>query len=116
MLRRRFLVAFAAFIALAAAGGLISAAGATDRFIVVGSTTSTQDSGLFGWLLSSLGQQLGYPVPEGGAGELTAALVRRLSDRGAEVSCGAEVTEIVLRGGRATGVRTRECASAGARM
>ena len=25
-------------------------------------------SGMFGWLMSCLGQQLGFPVPEGGAG------------------------------------------------
>jgi phytoene dehydrogenase-like protein len=65
-------------------------------------------SALFGWLLSSLGQQLGYPVPEGGAGELSGALVRRLQARGGGVQCGVEVTEIAVRGGRATGVRTRD--------
>jgi phytoene dehydrogenase-like protein len=65
-------------------------------------------SGLFGWLLSSLGQQLGFPVPEGGAGELTAALMRRLGARGVEVRCGAEATDVLLSGRRATGVRMRD--------
>ena len=52
MFRRRFLIrAMAALFGLAVAGGLASAAVAGDRYIVVGSTTSTQDSGLFGWLL-----------------------------------------------------------------
>lgn len=62
-------------------------------------------STLFGWLLSSLGQQLGYPVPEGGAGQLTAALVRRLRSRGGELRCDARVSDVLLRGGRAVGVR-----------
>ena len=43
--------ATAALVALATAVSPISAACASDRYIVVGSTTSTQDSGLFGWLL-----------------------------------------------------------------
>ena len=32
----------------------------------------------------ALGQQYGFPVPEGGAGQLTAALVRRLTERGGD--------------------------------
>ncbi|MEV6048525.1 phytoene desaturase family protein [Streptomyces xanthochromogenes] len=63
-------------------------------------------SGGFGWLMSMLGQTYGFPVPVGGAGALTAALVRRLEGRGGKVRCGQEVTEIVVRGGRAVGVRT----------
>jgi phytoene dehydrogenase-like protein len=39
-------------------------------------------SGFLGWVLTCLGQQFGFPVPEGGAGQLTAALVRRLEARG----------------------------------
>ncbi|MFL6139844.1 MAG: phytoene desaturase family protein [Frankiaceae bacterium] len=65
-------------------------------------------SAVFGWLLCMLGQQHGFPVPEGGAGQLTAALVRRLEARGGRVECGAEVTEVVIRDGRAVGVRTSE--------
>src|SRR6266566_7140141 len=34
--------------------------------------------GFFGWVLASLGQEHGFPVPEGGAGRLTDALVRPL--------------------------------------
>lgn len=63
-------------------------------------------SGLFGWLLCMLGQQYGFPVPIGGAGEITAALVRRLAARGGAVHCGQPVTEIEISGGRARGVRT----------
>jgi phytoene dehydrogenase-like protein len=62
-------------------------------------------STVFGWLLSMLGQQVGFPVPQGGAGQLTAALVRRLEDRGGRVLCGHRVDEVLVRGGRAVGVR-----------
>ena len=44
-------------------------------------------SGFLGWMLTSLGQQYGFPVPEGGASQLTAALVRRLEARGGTVQC-----------------------------
>ncbi|TXL87794.1 NAD(P)/FAD-dependent oxidoreductase [Streptomyces sp. IB2014 016-6] len=64
-------------------------------------------SGGFGWLMSMLGQTYGFPVPVGGAGALTASLVRRLERRGGVVRCGERVTEVVVRGGRAVGVRTQ---------
>ena len=63
-------------------------------------------SGFYGWLLCSLGQSVGFPVPEGGAGALTEALVRRLEARGGRVTCNARVHEIVVRKGRAVGVRS----------
>ncbi|WP_309097525.1 NAD(P)/FAD-dependent oxidoreductase [Streptomyces sp.] len=63
-------------------------------------------SGGFGWLMAMLGQTYGFPVPEGGSGALTAALVRRLESRGGRVRCGQRVERIVIRGGRALGVRT----------
>ncbi|MEU1090839.1 NAD(P)/FAD-dependent oxidoreductase [Streptomyces sp. NPDC005892] len=63
-------------------------------------------SGGFGWLMSMLGQAHGFPVPVGGAGALTAALVSRLRSRGGAVRCGERVTEVVVRQGRAVGVRT----------
>jgi phytoene dehydrogenase-like protein len=62
-------------------------------------------SGLFGWLLAMAAQDVGFPVPVGGAGELTAALVRRLRARGGEVRCGEHVRQILIGGGRAVGVR-----------
>ena len=43
-------------------------------------------------------------MPEGGAGQLTAALRRRLEERGGQVVCNAPVSRIILRGGRAVGV------------
>lgn len=56
-------------------------------------------------LLCMLGQTVGWPVPRGGAGELTGAMARRIEDRGGEIRCGAEVTAIEVAGGRARGVR-----------
>ncbi|MDT0265773.1 NAD(P)/FAD-dependent oxidoreductase [Streptomyces sp. DSM 44915] len=72
-------------------------------------------SGGFGWLMAMLGQTHGFPVPAGGSGELTAALVRRLRRRGVTVRCGERVTEVVVRGGRAVGVRTATGAAVPAR-
>ncbi|MFE0678339.1 phytoene desaturase family protein [Streptomyces sp. NPDC058867] len=63
-------------------------------------------SGGFGWLMSMLGQTYGFPVPVGGSGALTAALTRRLQDRGGRIHCGRRVERIVVRGGRAVAVRT----------
>ncbi|MEU9025076.1 NAD(P)/FAD-dependent oxidoreductase [Actinomadura sp. NPDC048394] len=61
---------------------------------------------VFGWLLAMIGQRHGWPVPEGGAGELTAALVRRLEARGGRVRCDTPVASVIVRDGRALGVRT----------
>ncbi|HEX5986670.1 MAG TPA: NAD(P)/FAD-dependent oxidoreductase [Nocardioides sp.] len=65
-------------------------------------------SGLMGWLLCMLGQTVGYPVPEGGAGKLAEALVRRAESLGGEVRCNAEVVRVDVRDGRAAGVRTAD--------
>jgi phytoene dehydrogenase-like protein len=62
--------------------------------------------GMVGWLLAALGQDVGWPVPEGGAGRLTDALVARLEKAGGRVECSAPVTSVVVRGGRAVAVRT----------
>jgi phytoene dehydrogenase-like protein len=61
-------------------------------------------SGFLGWFLTGLGQQFGFPVPEGGAGELTAALVRRLGVHGGIVRCDARVQQVEVRDRRAVGV------------
>ncbi|RAJ45467.1 phytoene dehydrogenase-like protein [Kitasatospora sp. SolWspMP-SS2h] len=65
-------------------------------------------SGAFGWLMAMLGRRYGWPVPVGGASALTDALVRRLESRGGEVHCGRPVREVVVRDGRALGVRTAD--------
>ena len=62
--------------------------------------------GMVGWLLASLGQQVGWPVPEGGAGRITDALVSRLNAAGGRVACSTPVTAVVVRSGRAVAVRT----------
>ncbi|MGW6486767.1 phytoene desaturase family protein [Streptomyces sp. NPDC055056] len=66
----------------------------------------TAGSGGFGWLMSMLGQTYGFPVPRGGAGAITEALVRRLTGRRGAVRCGERVEQIVVRDGRAVAVRT----------
>jgi phytoene dehydrogenase-like protein len=64
-------------------------------------------SGFMGLLLSMLGQTVGFPVPRGGAGELTGSLARRLESRGGRIRCSAEVVAVEVQGGRARGVRLR---------
>lgn len=63
-------------------------------------------SALMGILLAMLGQTVGFPVPEGGAGMLTQALARRIRSLGGEIRCDREVTRIEVAGGRAVAVRT----------
>ncbi len=62
-------------------------------------------SGLMGLLLLMLGQSHGFPVPRGGAGQLTEALVNRLEAGGGQVRTEAHVGEVVVRSGQAVGVR-----------
>ncbi len=71
-------------------------------------TPETAGSGLFGWLLAALAQDVGFPVPEGGAGALTTALVRRLEQRGGVVVCGRRVRRVRVRHGRAAGVSVED--------
>jgi len=72
-------------------------------------------SGAFGWTMCGLGTEHGYPVPEGGAQRLVEALVRRLRAHGGELRCEAAVTQVVVRRGRAVGVRTADGDGVGAR-
>lgn len=65
-------------------------------------------SGIFGWLLAMLGQDVGFPVPEGGSEHLTAALVARLRTAGGHVACAREVVEVLVEKGRAYAVRDQE--------
>ena len=65
-------------------------------------------SGLFGFLMSMLGQHAGFPVPEGGAQRLSDALVARLRSKGGEVRCACEVTRIEVDHRRATAVTTAD--------
>lgn len=63
-------------------------------------------SGVMGLLMTMLGQDGGWPVPVGGSGRLTAALVSRACAGGARVECGQSVSRIQVRAGRAVGVVT----------
>jgi len=72
-------------------------------------------SGMFGWLLAMLGQDVGFPVPRHGAGRLADALVQRARSRGAEVRTGAEVVSVHVRNSRAVGVLLRDGSAVRAR-
>ncbi len=63
-------------------------------------------SGAMGFLMTMLGQDCGWPVPVGGSGQLTAALVARARWAGAQIECDQNVSRIQVRGGRAVGVAT----------
>ncbi|MET0627489.1 MAG: NAD(P)/FAD-dependent oxidoreductase [Acidimicrobiia bacterium] len=75
----------------------------------------TAPSGFLGWILTCLGQQHGFPVPEGGAGRLTDALVRRLVARGGTVTCNAPVVDIEVRDRRAVAVTLADGSTVDAR-
>lgn len=68
----------------------------------------TATGALYGWLLTAIGQSHGWPVPRGGAGALTAALVARLTAAGGSIRCGAEVVSIECEDGRAVAVGTAD--------
>lgn len=72
-------------------------------------------SGLFGWLLAMLGQDVGFPVPRGGAGQLAEALRSRAESVGVEFILGSRVVEVGVSGGRASGVRLEQGGSVRAR-
>lgn len=65
-------------------------------------------SAVMGYLLIMMAQDGGWPVPVGGAGQLTAALVNRARSAGARIECGRRVDGIDVRGGRAVGVRVAD--------
>jgi phytoene dehydrogenase-like protein len=60
-------------------------------------------SGVMGCLMTMLAQDVGFPVPVGGAGQLTAALVARVRAAGAEVVSGQRVERIELSAGGGRG-------------
>jgi phytoene dehydrogenase-like protein len=64
-------------------------------------------SALLGWMLCGLAQTVGYPVPVGGAGVITSALLSRLSTAGGKVRCGWPVERVEVAGGRAAAVHGR---------
>jgi phytoene dehydrogenase-like protein len=57
-------------------------------------------------LLIMMAQDGGFPVPVGGAGQLTAALEHRAASAGAQIDCQCPVSAIDVKGGRVVAVRT----------
>jgi phytoene dehydrogenase-like protein len=65
-------------------------------------------SGVYGWLLAMLGQEVGWPVPVGGARRITDALVARLRAKGGRIVYDARATRVPVAHGRALGVVTAD--------
>ncbi len=61
--------------------------------------------GGFSLALKLLGHLVGWPFPRGGAGKLADALAARVERLGGSIRCGAPVDRILVRRGRAEGVR-----------
>ncbi|HEY2766473.1 MAG TPA: NAD(P)/FAD-dependent oxidoreductase [Pseudonocardiaceae bacterium] len=86
--------------------------GAAGRLLLCGNALHSDipidapGSGTFGWLLAMLAQDVGFPVPVGGAGKLAGALARRAEAAGAQLHTGQRVERIEVAGGRAARVRT----------
>ncbi len=66
--------------------------------------STSAGSSVIGLLLAMLGQTVGFPVPEGGAGRLTEAMAARFRARGGLVSTGVPVDRVLVERGRACGV------------
>ena len=100
--------------ALGSAEGLVDREFGGDRakMLVAGNAAhgdaavGSPGSGVFGLLLAMTAQTHGFPVPTGGARELSDALVRRLESRGGRVVCDSRVERVLVREGRAHAVRT----------
>jgi len=63
-------------------------------------------SGVFGWLLAMLAQDVGFPSPRGGSGRLAEALGSRARQAGVTVVTNDAAVAIEVRSGRAHAVRT----------
>ncbi|HEX5617512.1 MAG TPA: NAD(P)/FAD-dependent oxidoreductase, partial [Solirubrobacteraceae bacterium] len=66
---------------------------------------TTAGSAAFGFLLQLIGQSHGWVLPRTGMQALPDALARRAAVHGAQVRCGADVEQVLVRGGRVAGVR-----------
>lgn len=65
-------------------------------------------SSSYALILAMLAQSTGMPVPVGGAGRITDALVRMLQEAGGTLSCGVSVRHVVIERDRAIGVETAD--------
>ena len=63
-------------------------------------------SGVFGWVMTMLAQDVGFPSPVGGSGRLAEAMAERARRCGARIEVGETVTRVDVRGGRAGAVLT----------
>ncbi|MCW3015103.1 MAG: crtI2 [Solirubrobacterales bacterium] len=77
--------------------------------LLIGLPFMSYDSDISGWSLIYMGiiTKFGVAMFEGGTGELPKALIRVIEDNGGSVRTSAEVEELVVRGGRVTGVRLK---------
>ncbi len=62
-------------------------------------------SALYGWLLAMLGQDFGFPVPEGGSRRIVEALTARLLSHGGTLRVCTPVEQVIIEGDQAVGVR-----------
>lgn len=76
---------------------------------------SGSGSGTLALLLTMIGQHQGFPVPEGGAGRLSAALASRFTSRGGEIRCGVRVDRVLVDRRQVAGVVTQDGERIGAR-
>jgi phytoene dehydrogenase-like protein len=60
---------------------------------------------IVGFVLAALASSSGFPVPVGGAGAITRALLQRLREAGGVIRCASRVEKILVREGRAVAVR-----------
>src|SRR5205823_5593045 len=83
------------------------------RLWFIGSTLhsdlSPEDAGggAFALTLSGLAQEVGMPIPRGGAASIPQALERLIRARGGSILTEQKVERILVRGGRAVAVKTR---------
>jgi phytoene dehydrogenase-like protein len=93
-------------------GELFTGEGA--RMLLAGSALHTDlgpddaAGGIYGWLMTMLAQQVGFPVPQGGAQRITDALAARLRTRGGEINYNTHVVRVPVRSGRAGGALTAD--------
>jgi phytoene dehydrogenase-like protein len=78
------------------------ACGTTHTDLAVDQAASTP----FALLLAMIAQQIGMPVPVGGAGRLASALVETVTEAGGSVLTGEAATKVVVERGRAVAVST----------
>lgn len=65
-------------------------------------------SGFMNQVIAFAIQEGGMPIPRGGGARLVDALVGLIRDHGGAVEAGRDVEQVLVRGGRATGVRTAD--------